>query len=72
MLFRSDCGDGCAVRCIWSGASIAAITDVDVKGSDLLGDAIHSHWYHRAKADALLDLLGDARHRVVADIGAGS
>jgi len=45
---------------------------VDVKESDLLGDAIHSHWYYRAKADALLDLLGDARHRVVADIGGGS
>jgi len=45
---------------------------VDVKESDLLGDAIDSHWYYRAKAVALLDLLGNARHRVVADIGAGS
>jgi hypothetical protein len=42
---------------------------VDVKESDLLGDAIHSHWYYRAKAVALLDLLGDERNRVVADIG---
>jgi len=45
---------------------------VDVKESDQLGDAIHSHWYYRAKAVALLDLLGDERNRVVADIGAGS
>ena len=45
---------------------------MDVKESDQLGDAIHSHWYYRAKAVAPLDLLSDARHRVVADIGAGS
>ena len=45
---------------------------MDVKESDLLGDAIDSHWYYRAKAVAQLDLLGDERNRVVADIGAGS
>jgi SAM-dependent methyltransferase len=45
---------------------------MDLKEQDILGDAIGTHWYYRAKGDAMRKLLGAAPIRHVLDVGAGS
>ena len=45
---------------------------MDLKEEYLLGDAVNSHWYYRAKLAALLDITHDLNCRRVLDIGAGS
>jgi SAM-dependent methyltransferase len=45
---------------------------VDLKEEGILGDQVHSHWYYRAKAAALLQDLRGYVPREILDIGAGS
>lgn len=45
---------------------------MDLKEEDILGDAVESHWYYKAKAAALLRDLGDFAPTAILDIGAGS
>ena len=45
---------------------------MDLKELDLLGDRIGDHWYYRAKAQAVLQVLGPQHFREVLDVGAGS
>ena len=45
---------------------------MDLKEIDILADAISSHWYYRAKAEATRRLLDGQGARSVLDVGAGS
>lgn len=45
---------------------------MDLKEEHVLGDQVHSHWYYRAKQDALIRLVGDRPVTEILDIGAGS
>ena len=45
---------------------------MDLKEEEILGDQVHSHWYYRAKAAALLRDLSGFQPREILDIGAGS
>jgi SAM-dependent methyltransferase len=45
---------------------------LDLKELELLGPGIHAHWYYRAKAAAVLRLLGPEPASRILDIGAGS
>ncbi len=45
---------------------------MDIKEEEILGDAIDRHWYYRAKADVLLNLIQGCDVRSVVDVGAGS
>jgi len=45
---------------------------LDIKESDILGDAIDHHWYYASKAKALTRLLQNSPVAVVMDVGAGS
>lgn len=44
---------------------------MDLKEEALLGDAVATHWYYRAKSEALDSVVGDAPARVL-DVGAGA
>ena len=45
---------------------------MDLKEADILGEHIDTHWYYRAKAEAMLHYLGRVAVRKVLDVGAGS
>lgn len=45
---------------------------MDLKEEAILGEAIGSHWYYRAKGRALCAMLGRIRVPEVLDVGAGS
>lgn len=45
---------------------------MDLKEADILGDAISMHWYYRAKASAIIQLLGSRKFSTILDVGAGS
>ena len=45
---------------------------MDLKETDILGDAISEHWYYRSKAKALTSLLGKKPASTILDVGAGS
>ena len=45
---------------------------MDLKETIILGASIESHWYYKAKADAMKEVLGKARVSKVLDVGAGS
>lgn len=45
---------------------------MDLKESDILGDAIDQHWYYQSKMKAVRRLLGNAPARQILDVGAGS
>ena len=45
---------------------------MDLKETDILGDAINEHWYYCSKAAATRRLLGDAPITRILDVGAGS
>ncbi|WP_095125578.1 bifunctional 2-polyprenyl-6-hydroxyphenol methylase/3-demethylubiquinol 3-O-methyltransferase UbiG [Pseudomonas sp. Irchel s3a12] len=45
---------------------------MDLKETDILGDAINEHWYYCSKAAATRRLLGDAPISRILDVGAGS
>jgi len=45
---------------------------MDLKETDILGDAISEHWYYRSKAKALTSLLGNQSASSILDVGAGS
>lgn len=45
---------------------------MDLKEEEILGDQVSSHWYYRAKSDALLRDLDDYSPGEILDIGAGS
>ena len=45
---------------------------MDLKEIDILGDAISTHWYYRAKAEATRRLLAGRGGEVLLDVGAGS
>jgi hypothetical protein len=45
---------------------------MDLKEEDILGDAIHGHWYYVSKGRAMRHLLGRIRTNEVLDVGAGS
>ena len=45
---------------------------MDLKEEQVLGEGVASHWYYRAKADALLRSLDGLNCRSVLDVGAGS
>lgn len=45
---------------------------MDLKETEILGDAINSHWYYQAKAGAMLSLLDKASIQKVLDVGAGA
>jgi SAM-dependent methyltransferase len=44
---------------------------LDLKEIEILGDAIHTHWYYKSKAKALQKLIG-VNPSIILDIGAGS
>jgi len=45
---------------------------MDLREEEILGDQVGSHWYYRAKAQALLRHVGGLRPEEILDIGAGS
>jgi hypothetical protein len=45
---------------------------LDLKEEDILGDAIHEHWYYVSKGRAMRQVLGRIRTNEVLDVGAGS
>jgi hypothetical protein len=45
---------------------------MDLKEEHLLGDAVASHWYYRAKLAALTRDIADLRVDTILDVGAGS
>lgn len=45
---------------------------MDLKETDILGDAIADHWYYRSKAAAMMRLLRGKAPKVILDVGAGS
>lgn len=45
---------------------------MDLKEEDILGDAIHDHWYYVSKGRALRRFLGHLKCDEVLDVGAGS
>jgi SAM-dependent methyltransferase len=45
---------------------------MDLKETDVLGDAISRHWYYRSKARAVERLLGARPVQTILDVGAGS
>lgn len=45
---------------------------MDLKETSILGDCIAEHWYYRAKAAAMMRLLGPEHPSRVLDVGAGS
>lgn len=45
---------------------------MDLKESAALGDGAAAHWYYRAKARAMLRMLGGVSATTVLDVGAGS
>jgi SAM-dependent methyltransferase len=45
---------------------------MDVKEEDILGDAVHAHWYYVSKGRALRAMLHGVPARSVLDVGAGS
>lgn len=45
---------------------------MDLKEEEILGSHIDSHWYYRAKARALEEMLPPDFNRVLMDVGAGS
>lgn len=45
---------------------------MDLKEVDILGPDIETHWYYRAKAQAMSRLLGSRTYAQVLDVGAGS
>ena len=45
---------------------------MDLKETAILGEKTGEHWYYRAKAKAMLQLLGADPHAAVLDVGAGS
>lgn len=45
---------------------------MDLLEEDILGDALDSHWYYRAKSLAMLRALRDVRAATAIDIGSGS
>jgi 2-polyprenyl-3-methyl-5-hydroxy-6-metoxy-1,4-benzoquinol methylase len=48
----------------------SGLAAMDLKEEEVLGDAIHDHWYYRAKARLLAASVGEAD--TVLDVGAGS
>lgn len=45
---------------------------MDIKEQDLLGDAVHQHWYYVSKAAALSHVLNGETFSRILDVGAGS
>ncbi len=45
---------------------------MDIKEGEVLGDAVHQHWYYKNKARMLQRLLPHDFNRVVMDVGSGS
>ncbi|EJM05162.1 hypothetical protein PMI19_01644 [Pseudomonas sp. GM16] len=45
---------------------------MDLKETDILGDAINEHWYYCSKAAATTRMLGKAPIKRILDVGAGS
>ena len=45
---------------------------MDLKEENILGDAIHEHWYYVSKGRAMRQVLGRLRTKEVLDVGAGS
>ena len=45
---------------------------MDLKEDHILGDAVNSHWYYRAKAAAIQSLLEGKPARLLIDVDAGS
>lgn len=45
---------------------------MDLKETDILGEDIHSHWYYRAKAKAMRQILDGTSYTRILDVGAGS
>ena len=45
---------------------------MDIKEVTILGDAVEAHWYYRAKAAAVNELLAGSHYAAVLDVGAGS
>jgi SAM-dependent methyltransferase len=45
---------------------------MDLKEEEILGDQVNSHWYYRAKAQALLQNMRGQAPKEILDIGAGS
>jgi hypothetical protein len=48
------------------------MTIMDIKEQDILGDTIGKHWYYRAKAAAMGQMLAGRPPRKILDVGAGS
>jgi len=45
---------------------------MDIKEEEILGSSIRSHWYYKAKADAIVRALADIDPRTAIDVGSGS
>ena len=45
---------------------------MDLKEQEILGAEVDTHWYYRAKSEAMLSMLGEAAIGEVLDVGAGS
>jgi len=45
---------------------------MDLKETDVLGNAISNHWYYRSKAKAIVQLLSQSNITTILDVGAGS
>ena len=45
---------------------------MDLKETDILGEAIGSHWYYQFKGNALLQLIANVKPARILDVGAGS
>lgn len=45
---------------------------MDLKETNILGDAIGEHWYYKSKADAMSQVIANLDINTVLDVGAGS